>query len=230
MIISAESAKGAQLTKKRARRTIRAKCALMAAVQLTHEIAAAAARLVVDEGLDYGAAKRQAAHVLAAPPRTALPDNALLKQAVREHIAIFCADTQPQELAALRRLALTWMERLAPFRPYLTGAVWNGTATRRSDIHLQLFCDDSKSAEIALIDQRVRYQVQAVKGFRGDWVDALRLTCPCPELGEHVEVVLTIYDHDDLRGALKPGADGTVLRGDRDALLARMRMAAAEDI
>jgi len=193
----------------------------MTAPALTYEIAATAARLVVDEGLDYGAAKRRAAQTLGVPQRT-LPDNALLEQAVREHIAIFCADTQPQELAALRRLALVWMERLARFRPHLTGAVWNGTATRRSDIHLQLFCDDSKSAEIALLNQHVRYQVQAVKGFRGELVDALRLTCPCPELGDSVDVVLTIYDHDDLRGALKSGSDGSAARGNRDALLARM--------
>jgi hypothetical protein len=33
------------------------------------------------------------------------------------------------------------MERMADFRPYLAGAVWNGTATRLSGIY-QLFCDD----------------------------------------------------------------------------------------
>ena len=43
---------------------------------------------------------------------------------------------------------------MAQFRPYLGGAVWNGTATRLSDIYLQLFCDDPKSAEIALIDHK----------------------------------------------------------------------------
>ena len=37
------------------------------------------------------------------------------------------------------------------------GAVWHGTATRLSDIYLQLFCDDPKSAEIALIEHRVDY-------------------------------------------------------------------------
>ncbi|MDR0478772.1 MAG: hypothetical protein LBH31_02980, partial [Burkholderiaceae bacterium] len=147
---------------------------------------------------------------------------ALLEQAVREYIAIFHSDTQPRELAALRRLALAWMERLAPFRPHLTGAVWNGTATRRSAIRLQLFCDDPKSAEIALIDQRLRYNVQTVTGWRGEPVEALCLLCPCPELGEPADVVLTIYDRDDLRGALKPGTDGSAVRGDRDALLARM--------
>ena len=188
----------------------------------SHELAAAAARLVVDDGLDWGAARRQAARLLGLPARCPLPDHARMEQAVREHIAIFCADTQPRELAALRRLALAWMERLAPFRPHLTGAVWNGTATRHSAIRLQLFCDDPKSAEIALIDQGARFEVQTVTGFRGEPVDALCLTCPCPELGEAADVVLAIYDHDDLRGALKPGADGRPARGDRAALWARM--------
>jgi hypothetical protein len=189
---------------------------------LTQELAAFAARLIVDEGLDWGAAQRQAAHALGAAARGARLDRGQLEQAVREHIALFCAETQPRELAALRRLALAWMERLAPFRPHLTGAVWNGTATRHSAIRLQLFCDDPKSAEIALIDQQVRFEVQTVTGFRGAPVDALCLSCPCPELGEPADVALAIYDHDDLRGALKPGADGRPARGDRAALLARM--------
>ena len=55
------------------------------------------------------------------PARTALPGNDELDDAVREHIAVFCRDTQPIELLALRRLALQWMVRLARFRPYLSG-------------------------------------------------------------------------------------------------------------
>jgi hypothetical protein len=189
---------------------------------LTREIAAVAARLAVDEGLDYGAAKRRAIQQLGAPPRTALPDNDMVEAAVREHIAIFCADTQPQELAALRQLALAWMERLAEFRPYLAGAVWNGTATRLSDIFLQLFCDDPKAVEIDLINRRLDYEARTVNGFNGAAVEALSLSSPCPELGEAIGVHLMIHDHDDLRGALKPRADGRSPRGDRQALLRRM--------
>ena len=73
---------------------------------------------------------------------------------MREYIALFCAETQPAELAALREVALQWMERLAPLRPYLTGAVWRGTATRLNPVRLQLYCDDPKAAEIALLDLR----------------------------------------------------------------------------
>lgn len=187
------------------------------------EIAATAARLVVEEGLEYGPAKRRAVKQLGLNARTALPDNDSVEDAVREYIAIFCGDTQPAELVALRRLAATWMERLAEFRPYLGGAVWHGTATRLSDIYLQLFCDDPKSAEIALIDHGVDYTPRTVTGFTGEAVEALSLSSRSPELGEAVGVHLLIYDHDDLRGALKPDAKGRTPRGDLAAVRALLK-------
>lgn len=185
-----------------------------------HEIAATAARLVVEEGLEYGPAKRRAVKLLGLNTRAALPDNGEVEDAVREYIELFCADTQPGELAALRRLALVWMERMVQFRPYLAGAVWHGTATRLSDIHIQLFCDDPKSAEIALIDHNVAYEPRTVTGFQGEPVEALSLSSPCRELGEAIGVHLMVYDHDDLRGALKPDARGRTPRGDLQAVRA----------
>ena len=184
------------------------------------EIAATAARMVVEEGLEYGPAKRRAVRKLGLRARTALPDNDLIEESVREYIELFCADTQPAELLALRRLAVIWMERLAQFRPYLGGAVWHGTATRRSDIYLQLFCDDSKAAELALIDHRVDYEARTVTGFNGDAVDALSLSSMSDELGEPIGVHLLIYDHDDVRGALKPDSKGRSPRGDVGAVRA----------
>jgi hypothetical protein len=187
---------------------------------LQSEIAAAAARLVVEEGLEYGPAKRRAVRQMGLGARTALPDNDTVEDAVREYISIFCGDTQPAELAALRRLALTWMERLAEFRPYLGGAVWHGTATRLSDIYVQLFCDDPKSAEIKLIENNVDYTPRTVTGFNGESVEALSLSSMSPELGEPIGVHLLVYDHDDLRGALKPDAKGRTPRGDVAAVRA----------
>lgn len=187
---------------------------------LKSEIAATAARMVVEEGLEYGPAKRRAVRQLGLRARTALPDNDLIEESVREYIELFCADTQPAELVALRRLAVTWMERLSQFRPYLGGAVWHGTATRLSDIYLQLFCDDPKSAELALIDHRVDYQARTVTGFNGEAVDALSLSSLSEELGEPIGVHLLIYDHDDVRGALKPDSKGRSPRGDVGAVRA----------
>jgi hypothetical protein len=185
---------------------------------LKEEIAATAARMVVEEGLEYGPAKRRAVKQLGVSARSALPDNDQLEAAVQEYIDLFCADTQPQELRALRELALEWMERLAPFRPHLGGAVWRGTATRLSDIYLQLFCDDPKSAEIGLIDRGIRYEVRSVPGLHGEMVDALSVHALCRPLGEQLGVHLLVYDLDDLRGALQPDAKGRRPRGDTDAV------------
>lgn len=193
--------------------------AMQAPSPVTAEIAATAARMVVEEGLEYGPAKTRAARQLGVAGRAAMPGNDLLEEAVHEYLALFCADTQPAELLALRRLARVWMERLSEFRPHLCGAVWRGTATRLSDVHLQLFCDDSKSAEITLIGKGVEYDVSSAPGPRGQSVDRLSMTVPCPELGEPIGLHLTILDLDDLRGALKADAKGRTERGDLNALL-----------
>jgi len=183
----------------------------------TLEIAAAAARLIVDEGMDWGPAKQRAARDLGIP-RAGLPGNDEVEDAVREHIAIFHADTQPAELRALREVAAQWMARLAEFRPHLTGAVWRGTATRLSNVHLQLYCDDSKATEIALLNRGLTFDVAETTAGRGRSVDMLILDAPCPALGERVTLCLTILDFDDLRGALKPDARGLTERGDLAAL------------
>ncbi|KAF1019998.1 MAG: hypothetical protein GAK30_02793 [Paracidovorax wautersii] len=189
---------------------------------LMTEIAATAARMVVEEGLEYGPAKRRAVKQLKLPARTALPDNDTIEAEVRDYIAVFCADTQPAELQALRQLALGWMRQLAEFRPHLSGAVWHGTATRLSDVYLQLFCDDPKSAEIALINMDMRYEVGSMQGFHGDTVDVLSLHARGPRgsvlAQEDIGVHLLVYDLDDLRGALKPDSQGRTPRGGEPAV------------
>lgn len=189
----------------------------------TLEIAASAARLVVDEGMDYEQAKKRAARDFG--PRAELPDAETLEDAVREHIAIFCADTQPAELRALRELALVWMQRLAEFRPHLAGAAWRGTATRLSALRLELYADDEKAPEIALVNAGVDYDVGSVpapggrggQGRRGE-IPVLSLSSPCRALGEPVTLHLLVLDHDALRGALKPDSRGRSWRGDAAAL------------
>ncbi len=185
----------------------------MDTMNLAAEIAATAARMVVEEGLEYGPAKRRAVKQLGLNSRTALPDNQAVEAAVFEYIDIFCADTQPGELLALRRLAAQWMERLAEFRPHLSGAVWRGTATRLSAIHIDLYCDDPKAAEITLINLGVDYDAS------GDG-DAHYLSVGefCPAFSEPVTLFLAVRDLDDQRGALKPDARGRSWRGDTAAL------------
>jgi hypothetical protein len=188
----------------------------MSDVQL--EIAATAARMVVEEGLGFGPAKHRALKALGLPARTALPSNDEVEEQVREYIEIFCADTQPEELRALREHARQWMARLAEFRPHLGGAVWHGWATRLSDIDLALFCDDPKAVEIALINRSLRYEVQTQTGMHGEPVDVLSLHSFCPGLEEDIGVHLRIYELQGLRGALVADAQGRPPRGDIVAL------------
>lgn len=185
-------------------------------------IAVTAARLIVEEGMEYGTAKRRAARDLGINARNGeLPGNAEIEDEVRAYLDLFHADTQPAELAELRRIAALWMERLAAFRPHLTGAAWRGTATRLSSVFIDLFCDDSKSAEIALIDQHVDYDVSSVDGPRGRVFDVLNLQVASATIPAGIHVALTVRDYDDLRGALHRDARGRSDRGDLVALRAR---------
>jgi hypothetical protein len=190
----------------------------------TREIAAEAARLVVETGLEYAAAKSKAARALGrgAGARTEMPANELVEDEVRAYLELFCADTQPQELAALREVAARWMERLARLRPYLAGAVWRGTATRMSSVRIELYCDDPKAAELHLMDLGIAYDVDTLDPSGPRPRDVLTVWSPSRELGERVTVHLLLHDYDELRGALKPDARGRTWRGDLAALRRRL--------
>lgn len=184
------------------------------------ELAAVAAALMVDEGLEARAALARARQRLGLPARVPPPDPAALDAAVREHLALFHADTQPRELAALRATALAWMQRLAAFEPLLGGAVWHGTATRRSDIHLQLFSDDPKAVEIALINAGVAYDAAQARGLHGREVPVLHVAVRCEGLGESVGLHLWVNDGAARRGARLPDALGRTPRGTADEVRA----------
>jgi hypothetical protein len=118
---------------------------------LTAEIAATTARIVVEEGLEW-APPSAAPCANGLPARTPLPDNDQVEDAVREYLDIFCR--HPAARAARPAPAGAGVDgahgRVSP----APGSVaWH--ATRLSDIYIQLFCDDPKSAEIALIDHHV---------------------------------------------------------------------------
>ncbi|GAA5236094.1 hypothetical protein FOZ76_25330 [Verticiella sediminum] len=189
----------------------------MALPNLRDEIAHAAARMIAEDGLDYSTAKRKAVRQLlgqSAPPRREyMPDNTEVEEALRDYLAIYMGDTQPQRLRELRESALGLMQWLESFQPYLTGAVWNGTAGEHSDIVLQCFTDSPKDVAIFLLNEGIDFDVEERPDFRGrGTVEAMHFERD----GEGV--VLAVYDHDALRGALKPGPDGRAERGDTRAV------------
>jgi hypothetical protein len=182
---------------------------------LRAEIAALAAQLIADSGLDYQSAKRKAARDVLGDTRigaSALPDNDQVDRFLLEHLELFDSEHSAR-VERYRRVAIDWMRRLEAFHPYLTGAAWKGIVARHALLHLQLFTDDQKELEIRLIDERVDYSVSEFPHFAGHGdVTALHF-----DAGE-VPMLITLYDYDDLRGALRkrsPGRDGPPTTGAR---------------
>jgi len=140
---------------------------------LRDEIAAVAARFIAEDGFDYAAAKDRAARVVMGGRRgrDCMPDNAQVEAAVREHQALFMAETQPARLAHLRQVARDVMRFLrgSPLAldPVVVGAIVNGTAGDHSEIHLQVRDASAKDAAIFLLNAGVDFDVSETAGRRG---------------------------------------------------------------
>jgi hypothetical protein len=173
------------------------------------EIAAAAARLIAEEGCDYALAKRKAVRAVLGEgegTRAQRPDNALIEAELRRYLQTFAADSQPAQLAALRRLALDWMSRLAEFNPHLVGAVLNGTATEHSDVHLHLFTDSAKDVEVALLNAGIEFEVEAGADEPGGPEEVLQFvvrTARGSGLPARVGVSLSVHASDAIRIAAR---------------------------
>ncbi|GCB06692.1 UDP-N-acetylmuramate--alanine ligase [Ralstonia sp. SET104] len=209
--------------------------------RVREEIAVTAARMIAEDGADYATAKRKAARqVLGTDSRAPgewLPDNEQVETEVREYQALFQAESQPRVLALLRRIALLLMDGLAVHNPYLAGAVFNGTASEHSDIHLQVFCDSPKDVAIFLLNAGVDFDTTESAHFagrdevetlsflwRGQWPagpDSRELARELrAETGTPVGVHIALYDMNDVRGARRADATGKAQRGDAAAVRA----------
>lgn len=180
--------------------------------------------MIAEDGLDYSTAKRKAARQVVGETRVDgswLPDNDQIEEEIREYQSLFQGDSQPAVLRRLREIALDWMQRLAPFNPYLTGAVLNGTAGEHSDVHLQIFCDNPKEVAIYLLNANIQYDVSETRHFaqRG-YVETLSFLWKPSRDAEPVGIHIALYDTDDLRGAVRADARGRLARANAQAVQA----------
>ena len=184
---------------------------------LRAEIAAAAARLIAEEGADYATAKRKAARQILGNNKVrgdVLPDNAMVEDEVRAYNALFFADTQPARLRHLRELAVRLMRELQLFQPHLTGAVLNGTAGEHSDIHLQLFADSPKDVEIFLLNKGIDFDVSEIPPINGQ---------------EDIEVLSFLWHNEGVHLALyETNAQRTLSGGRKTTRVERASLNAVE--
>ncbi|MGK5051109.1 hypothetical protein [Janthinobacterium sp. RB2P8] len=198
--------------------------------QLRLEIAAAAARLVAQDGADYGSAKRKAARQVlgeAPSPSNVLPDNDMIEEQLRQYNALFLADSQPARLFQLRTIALQVMEALQQFHPLLSGPVLNGTAGPHDEIYLQLFAESAKEIHIFLLNKNVVLDMSESPHFKGARYDAVETAS---FLWKNEGVHAAMYELDDMRGALKAKADGKVLRTDIAGLRSLLAASLADGV
>jgi hypothetical protein len=192
--------------------------------RVREEIAIAAARMIAEDGLDYSTAKRKAARQVVGETRIAgdwLPDNDQIEEEIREYQSLFQSDSQPAMLRRLREIALEWMARLAPFNPYLTGSVLNGTAGEHSDVHLQVFCDNAKEVAIYLLNANIQYDVSETRHFAGrGMIETLSFLWRPARGEEPVGMHIALYDTDDLRGAVRADARGRQSRANAETVRA----------
>jgi hypothetical protein len=172
-------------------------------------IAAAAARLMAEDGIDdFALAKRKAARQLGVTEAQALPGNDEIEAELREYLALYQADEHPQRIAELRGIAFDAMRALERFNPYLTGPVLKGIAGPYAEIELQLFPDSVKEVEIFLLDRNLSYDTREARRYAGDRahaVSVLSLTW------DGAPLRLSIFDPRDERIALKSSQAGRVM-------------------
>lgn len=174
--------------------------------QMRTRIAAAAARIMAEDGVeDFALAKRKAARQLGAEDTQALPKNEEIEFELRTYQSLYQGEEQRERIRTLRSQALQAMRLLEPFRPYLSGPVLKGTAGRYSDIDLQLFTDDSKAVEMFLLNRSIPYEVTQQRHFAGDRERAVSVL----KLDWHgIPINVAVYFANDERGIVKTTAAG----------------------
>jgi hypothetical protein len=172
-------------------------------------IAAAAARLMAEDGIDdFALAKRKAAKQLGASDTQSLPGNDEIETELRAYLALYQADEHPQRVAELREIALDAMRALERFHPYLTGAVLKGIAGPYTEIELELFPDSVKEVEIFLLDRNLGYDTRETRRYAGDKRHAVSVLTL---IWRGAPLRLSILDPRDERLALKTSQAGRVM-------------------
>ena len=189
-------------------------------------IAAAAARIMAEDGIDdFALAKRKAARSLGAAETEALPANDEIEAELMAYLALYQAEEHPQRIAALREVALDAMRTLEHFHPYLTGPVLKGTAGPYAEIDLQLFPESAKDVELFLLERGIAFETQESRRYSGDRAHAVSVFTLAWQ--DH-SLRLSVFDPRDERVALKTSQAGRVMqRAGIAELITLLRNAAA---
>jgi hypothetical protein len=161
---------------------------------------------MAEEGMtDFALAKQKAARQSGLTDAKILPDNREIEEALRDYQGLYQSHDQPIELRRLREAACEAMRELSSFRPFLVGAVLNGTANQYSEVTLQLFADDCKALALFLVNRGRRFDVDEKRVRLGDdWRHIPQFVLEI----DGVPVRISVYASAEEHRRPRPRADG----------------------
>jgi len=180
---------------------------------LRARIAQLAARLMAEGSDDFALAKRKAARQLGVSETQQLPNNSEIEQALQAYQALYVGENQRYLIDLRLAQGLQLMQELAQFQPLLVGAVWRGTATKHSDIHLLLFADSLKAVELHLLNRNIDYRTSEKRmRFSDGWrlIPQLHFT---PQ--GQADAVLSVLEVEDRKRLPLSPVDGKPIQGAR---------------
>jgi hypothetical protein len=179
------------------------------AISMRARIAAAAARIMAEDGIDdFALAKRKAARSLGAADTEALPANDEIEAELHAYRALYQADEHDERIVELRGRALEAMRALVQFHPYLTGSVLKGTAGPYAEIDLQLFPESSKEVELFLLERNIAFSTREARRYSGDRIHAVSVFSL---LWNDTPLKLSVFDPRDERVSLKTSQAGRAM-------------------
>jgi hypothetical protein len=177
--------------------------------QMRQQIAAAAARLMAQDGIDdFALAKRKAARQLGLGDTPTLPGNDEIEAQLRAYQGLYQEQEQRERLHDLRLQAVNLMKEIESYRPYLTGQVLSGIAGRYGDIDLQVFTDDAKSLELLFLNRGIDYSVAERRHWIGG--EARNVTVLTVDW-KGTQVNISLLGEKDERVALRTSPSGRVV-------------------
>ena len=170
-------------------------------ISMRARIAAAAARIMAEDGVDdFGLAKRKAARSLGAAETEALPGNDEIEAELRAYRDLYQPEEHAERITELRALALQAMTALEQFHPYLTGPVLRGIAGPYAEIDLQLFPESSKELELFLLERNIPFSTHEARRYSGDRVHPVSVFSM---LWQDTLLKLSVFDPRDERISLR---------------------------
>jgi hypothetical protein len=170
-------------------------------ISMRARIAAAAARIMAEDGVDdFGLAKRKAARSLGAAETEALPGNDEIEAELRAYRDLYQPEEHAERITELRALALQAMTALEQFHPYLTGPVLRGIAGPYAEIDLQLFPERSKELELFLLERNIPFSTHEARRYSGDRVHPVSVFSM---LWQDTLLKLSVFDPRDERISLR---------------------------